>query len=132
MQIINYGGIFELSVDKSLENVQVGDTVYIDDIGRITLEKTNYFCFVVAKPFYKDEELKIQVQILPTPTPIPDAKKQTKKKISKGKLLKRAVKDFINKHNITCAESIYQCDGPQLDACEFIESLCKIVGYNKQ
>ncbi len=36
---------------------------------------------------------------------------------------------FINKHNIWGDEMIYQTDKVIEDAYEFIEDICKIVGY---
>jgi len=36
---------------------------------------------------------------------------------------------FIKEHEIRCAETIYQCDGPQIAATEFIEILCETIGY---
>jgi hypothetical protein len=38
---------------------------------------------------------------------------------------------FIKKHSINCAETIHQCDGPQIDATNFIEEVCDVVGYDK-
>lgn len=39
------------------------------------------------------------------------------------------VRDFIDKEDIYCAETIYQCDNVVLGALEFIERLADIVGY---
>jgi hypothetical protein len=36
---------------------------------------------------------------------------------------------WIAEREITCAESVYQCDQIALDSLEFIESVCDIVGY---
>lgn len=39
------------------------------------------------------------------------------------------VKQFVEKHQIRCPETIYQCDWVIENAYEFIEKLCDIVGY---
>jgi len=39
--------------------------------------------------------------------------------------------DFINKQDIHCAETIYQCDWVIENAYELIEKCCDIVGYKK-
>lgn len=39
------------------------------------------------------------------------------------------VRSFIEKHDINCAEAVYQVDSISLDSLEFIEGCCKIVGY---
>lgn len=43
-------------------------------------------------------------------------------------LLRHCVK-FINEHDIGCSETIYQCDRVILNATDFIEGVCEIVGY---
>lgn len=40
------------------------------------------------------------------------------------------VHNFISKQNISCAEAIYQTDKVIINAYEFIEQLCDIVGYD--
>lgn len=45
------------------------------------------------------------------------------------KVLEKIVSDFILKNEIGCPETIYQCDHVIEEACEFIESLCNVVGY---
>lgn len=46
-----------------------------------------------------------------------------------SKKLEKIVKTFIEKHNITCPETIYQTDKVIESAYEFIEELCEEVGY---
>lgn len=41
----------------------------------------------------------------------------------------KIVQDFIDKQDITCAETIYQTDWVIENAYEFIERLCNVVGY---
>lgn len=36
---------------------------------------------------------------------------------------------FIEDNNITCKETIHQCDWVSLNSYEFIEEICKLVGY---
>lgn len=36
---------------------------------------------------------------------------------------------FIREQNIHCPETIHQCDRVILNACEFIEQVCEVVGY---
>ena len=43
--------------------------------------------------------------------------------------LRQIVKEFIQTHQITCAETIYQCDWVIEKAYYFIERLCDEVGY---
>jgi hypothetical protein len=43
--------------------------------------------------------------------------------------LEALVKDYIEHHKITCDESIYQMDQPQVDAIDLVAKLCKMVGY---
>lgn len=50
---------------------------------------------------------------------------------SKGDKLEQIVKQFIDKNNISCAETIYQCDWVLENSQELIEKLCNIVGYKK-
>ena len=39
------------------------------------------------------------------------------------------VKSYIQKHHISCPESIYQMDKPQVDAIDLVCDLCEIVGF---
>ena len=39
------------------------------------------------------------------------------------------VKGYVEKHKISCPESIHQCDELQLDSPEFMEKCVDIVGY---
>lgn len=48
-----------------------------------------------------------------------------------AKLLIGLVKSYIQKHHISCPESIYQMDKPQVDAIDLVCELCEIVGYIK-
>lgn len=48
-----------------------------------------------------------------------------------GVELEREVRAFVEKHNITCPETIYQVDSVVIDACDFIERLVDIVGYKQ-
>lgn len=48
-----------------------------------------------------------------------------------GTELEREVRAFVEKHNITCAETIYQQDSVILDAMEFIERLVDFTGYKE-
>ena len=41
------------------------------------------------------------------------------------------IRAFIEKHNLTCPESIFQRDRPQEDAASLVAELCEIVGYKK-
>lgn len=41
------------------------------------------------------------------------------------------VREFIDKHDITCAETIYQTDRVMEEATTLIEALCDAVGYKK-
>jgi hypothetical protein len=47
-------------------------------------------------------------------------------------LLEQEVRAFVQKHDITCPEAIYQNDSVVIDACEFIERLIDVVGYKKE
>jgi hypothetical protein len=40
--------------------------------------------------------------------------------------------EFILKHGITCPESVYQQDDVILNALEFIDGICEIIGYAKE
>jgi hypothetical protein len=44
-------------------------------------------------------------------------------------VLEKIVSGFILKNEIGSSETIYQCDHVIEGACEFIESLCDVVGY---
>lgn len=46
--------------------------------------------------------------------------------------LLEACQKFIKKYEITCSEGIYQNDNVTLESPEFIEKICKIVGYHKE
>lgn len=46
-----------------------------------------------------------------------------------AKNLWKICQSFIKEHDIGCAETIYQCDSPQIAATEFIEKICDVVGY---
>lgn len=39
--------------------------------------------------------------------------------------------EFIESHNITCEESIYQVDNNIIDSPNLVYSVCKIVGFVK-
>lgn len=41
------------------------------------------------------------------------------------------VKAFVEKHNITGGEAIYQSDSVQEDFYEFVEKCCEIAGYKE-
>lgn len=43
--------------------------------------------------------------------------------------LHRICLDFITKQRITCPETIYQSDRVIVNAYEFIEQICDVVGY---
>lgn len=43
--------------------------------------------------------------------------------------IKALVEQYIAKYRITCSESIWQMDKPQLGAIELADKLCKLVGY---
>lgn len=49
-----------------------------------------------------------------------------------AKLLIDLVKSYIQKHHISCSESIYQMDKPQVDAIDLVCELCEIVGFIKE
>ena len=49
--------------------------------------------------------------------------------ISKQQELYNLCKQFIQKHYIYCAETIYQSDRIIENATEFIEQICNVVGY---
>lgn len=38
---------------------------------------------------------------------------------------------FIKNQRIRCAETIYQADRVVVNACEFIEGVCDLVGYHR-
>lgn len=52
----------------------------------------------------------------------------TQKEIDE-KVLYKICQGFIEKHKISGSENIYQSDSVILDAYEFIETICEIVGY---
>lgn len=43
--------------------------------------------------------------------------------------IKALVEQYIAKYRITCSESIWQMDKPQLGAIELADKLCRLVGY---
>lgn len=45
--------------------------------------------------------------------------------------LEAAVTGFVDKLEISCGETVYQCDRVILGALEFIDELCEIVGYHE-
>lgn len=45
------------------------------------------------------------------------------------KELFKAVTDFMKEQNITCPETIFQCDWVSENSLKFIAKLCDIVGY---
>lgn len=46
-------------------------------------------------------------------------------------LLWRHCRSFIKGHEIRCAETVFQTDRVIVNACDFIEGICEIVGYHK-
>jgi len=50
---------------------------------------------------------------------------------SKEDLLIQCCEEFIDEQEIICPEHIYQCDNVILNAAEFIENICDIVGYKE-
>lgn len=61
----------------------------------------------------------------------PTASAESNNVVSPGKQLLNIIEQFIEKHNISCPEAIYQTDSVLEDAGELIEQLCDIVGYVK-
>lgn len=55
--------------------------------------------------------------------------KKTEKKLKK---LHNVCAKFINEHNISCEETIYQCDWVIENAYGLIENICDIVGYSEE
>lgn len=51
--------------------------------------------------------------------------------MGKEKKLKKIIKAFIDKHEISCAEGVHQNDRVVIAATELIEELCDVVGYRK-
>lgn len=51
-------------------------------------------------------------------------------RIEKLEKLESLVKKYIQKYNITCSESIWQLDKPQVDAIVLADELCKLVLKN--
>lgn len=43
--------------------------------------------------------------------------------------IKKLVQDYINRNHISCSESIYQMDRPQVEAIDLVAELCRIVGW---
>lgn len=48
------------------------------------------------------------------------------------KTLEDIVKKFVKEQEISCPETIYQCDWVIENAYSFIEELCNVVGYNEE
>ena len=46
-----------------------------------------------------------------------------------AKVVVDLVKKYIQKHRISCPESIYQMDKPQVDAIDLVCELCEVVGF---
>ena len=46
--------------------------------------------------------------------------------------LENLVKQYIQKHNITCSECIWLMDKPRVDAIVLADELCKLVLKNKE
>lgn len=55
----------------------------------------------------------------------------SRKLVEKATGLDSKIRAFIEKHNLTCPESIFQRDRPQEDAASLVAELCEIVGYKK-
>jgi hypothetical protein len=49
--------------------------------------------------------------------------------MTKEQQLFELCKKFIQEHQIYCPEKIYQTDQIMIDATEFIEDICNLVGY---
>jgi len=50
--------------------------------------------------------------------------------LNQGRLLIEIVSKFVEEHQVTCSESIYQCDHVNLDLPEFAAKCCDVVGYH--
>ncbi len=46
------------------------------------------------------------------------------------KKLFKICQEFVVEREISCSETIYQCDHVVLNALEFIEKVCEVVGYH--
>lgn len=55
----------------------------------------------------------------------------SRKLMERVTVLDSKIRAFIEKHNLTCPESIFQRDRPQEDAAALVAELCEIVGYKK-
>lgn len=55
-----------------------------------------------------------------------------KKIVESSELLYEYVNNYIQKNKISCSESIHQSDEINLDAPNFMENCCKIIGYWKK
>ena len=53
------------------------------------------------------------------------------KQLKKFRELNEICREFIEKQEISCPETIYQTDRVILNAYEFIENVCNQVGYHK-
>ncbi len=54
-----------------------------------------------------------------------------KSKKDKKNLLYKVCRDFIKKYDISCSEQIGQSDEIAENSLDFIEAVCKVVGYCK-
>lgn len=51
--------------------------------------------------------------------------------LNKKELLWKLTKDFIKENEITCSDSIYQCDRVIANSYDFLKKICDIVGYHE-
>lgn len=51
--------------------------------------------------------------------------------IERLRKLEKCCKQFIKENDVGCPETIYQTDKVSENSLEFIEEVCKIVGYHK-
>ena len=51
--------------------------------------------------------------------------------LARQQRLENLCKKFIKDQTISCSETVYQSDRVILNAYEFIESICDIVGYHE-
>jgi hypothetical protein len=52
--------------------------------------------------------------------------------VCKGNELLELTKKFMKEQSILCEETIYQTDRVSVNSLEFIDSLCKVVGYSEE
>lgn len=45
----------------------------------------------------------------------------------KTEKVKELITDFIKKHDVTCAESVYQCDAPNLASVELVGEIVDVL-----